>query len=297
MPPKRSLAGLAVAAVLAIVLAACYPAPPEDVAARVNGTVIPAAELDLTLQRLGVAQHDHEVRRRQLEKLVIEELLAQQFLRSTPGSARVDEFAVSAARREILARRYITDLVNRIPPPQDAEIEAFYRANPAMFGQRRIFALREFEISAPSSRETELRQHLRAAHSLEEFADWLHREELPFVITEAERGAEELPPEVAAQLATLKEGEVALLSAPTGLRVIEIVRASASALDENAARPLIEHRLWTEKRVAAVDAEVRRLSRMAAISILDGTGRKDAGGIPGLSPGTAAVLAPALSFP
>ncbi|MCK0507736.1 EpsD family peptidyl-prolyl cis-trans isomerase [Aromatoleum anaerobium] len=288
---------MAVAAVLAIVLAACSPAPPEDVAARVNGTVISAAELDLTLQHLGVPQHDNEVRRRQLEKLVIEELLAQQFLRSTPGSARVDESAVSAARREILARRYIMDLVNGIPPPQDGEIEAFYQANPAMFAQRRIFALREFEISAPASRETELRQHLRAAHSLAEFADWLRREELPFVITEAERGAEELPPEVAAQLATLKEGEVALLPAPTGLRVIEIVRASASALDENAARPLIERRLWTEKRVAAVDAEVRRLSRMAAISILDGTGRKDAGGIPGLSPGAAAVLAPALSLP
>jgi EpsD family peptidyl-prolyl cis-trans isomerase len=259
--------------VLVFVLVACNPGERGEIAARVNGAPIRSEEIDFALEYKGVVGHDHDARQHQLERIVIEELLAQQFLRATPGSAATEDSAVSSARREILARRYVADLVARLPRPASGEIAAYYRANPDMFARRRMFVLRELEITAPAAKEGELRQRVRAARSLDDVADWLRREDLRFVATEAERGTDELPAEVVARLAKLKDGDVALQTTANGLRLLQVVRSGVSPLDEKTAWPQIERRLWMERQAAAVEAEVRRLSRMAAISIREGAGR------------------------
>jgi EpsD family peptidyl-prolyl cis-trans isomerase len=248
-------------------VAGCSPADQPRVVARVNGEAILAQEVDLALQYRGVAEHDLNARQRLLEKIMIEELLAQQFLRSTPGSASVNESAMIAARRGILARRYIDELVGGIARPRPEQITAFYRENPALFAQRRIFTMRQIDVSVPPSREAELRERVRSAASLDEFAEWLRQENLQFVRTESEHSSDELPRTALKQIDRMSKGNVGVLATDTGLRVIQVLRARSEPLDEKTAWPLIERRLWTEMRATAVEAEVRRLSRIAAISI------------------------------
>ena len=259
--------------IIVAAIAACSPVEHDKVVARVNGEKILAQEVDLALQYQGVARHDPSARQRLVEKLVIEELLAQQFLRGTPGSAAVEKSAVSAARREILARSYIEELVSRVPRPKAEQISAFYRDNPDLFARRRVFALRQLDVSALPSRAGELRQRVRSAASLDALAEWLQRENLRFVRTDVERGSDELDRKMVAQLDRLKKGEVGLIDTDAGLRVIQLVRMRPAPLDERTAWPIIEQRLWREMRVAAVEAEVRRLSRMSAISIPEGAPR------------------------
>lgn len=259
--------------VICAVIAACSPIEQDKVAARVNGEKILAQEVDLALQYKGVAKHDLSARQRLVEKLVIEELLAQQFLRGIPGSAAVEKSAVSAARREILARTYIEELVRGVARPKPDEISAFYRDNPNMFAKRRVFTLRQVDVSTLPSRETELRQRVGSVDSLDELTEWLRRENMHFARVDIERGSDELEMNTLVQLDRLKNGEVGLIDTDNGLRVIQLVKMRPAPLDERMAWPLIEQRLWREMRIAAVEAEVRRLSRMAAISIPEGAPR------------------------
>ncbi|WP_332674897.1 EpsD family peptidyl-prolyl cis-trans isomerase [Aromatoleum sp.] len=268
--------------VVVATLAACSPLEQDKVAARVNGEKILAEEVDLALQYKGVATHDPSARQRLIEKLVIEELLAQQFLRGTPGSAVVEKSVVSAARREILARSYIEIVIDGVKRPNADQMSAYYRDNPDMFARRRIFTLRQVDVSAPPARHAELRRRVAAAESLEALTDWLRRENIGFVRTDLEHGSDELDANVLAQLDGLKKGEVGLVDTSAGLRVIQLLRTLAAPIDERAAWPSIEQRLWREMRVAAVEAEVRRLSALAAISIPEGAPR---GAMQALVPG------------
>lgn len=267
---------------LALALGGCSAPDREQIVARVNGAPILADEIDLALRQQGAAD-DGVARRRLVEKIVVEELLAQQFLRSTPGSADVESSAVTAARREMLARRYIADLIAGVPAPTAAEVSAFYQANPALFAHRQAFRLRQLDISVPPGREAELRERIAAAASVEALAQWLRQQGLAFTSTEAERTSDELPNETTARLAAMKDGEVALVPSAVGLRVIQLLKARSAALGEEAAQPLIRQRLWMEKRTAAVDTEVRRLTELAAISIGEG-GARQAPGMSGLNP-------------
>jgi EpsD family peptidyl-prolyl cis-trans isomerase len=249
------------------VLAACTP-PGERAAARVNGVAILHEEVELVRQ--GGVRADGVPARRVVEGLIVKELLAQQFLRTARDSASVAESAVNVARRELLAQRHVAAIAARVAPPDAAQVRAFYRAHPALFAKRRAFMLRTLDIVAPPAREAELQERVRAAASLDQLAQWLRKAGLRFAWSEAERTSDELAPGGLSQLAAMRAMAVAVLPTPTGLRVVQLVRSRPAGLDERAARPLIEQRLWAQKRAAAVDAEVRLLSQLAAISITDG---------------------------
>lgn len=252
-------------------LAGCSPNEHGTIAARVNGETILADEVDLALQYHGVAGHDPRARQRQLERLVIEELLAQQFLRSTPGSAEVDESVVSSARRAALARRYVMDLVGGIARPRADEITAFYREHPSLFAQRRIYTFRQLDLVAPPTALAEARRRLRAAESVDELVEWLRRTNLRFTSSDIERGSDELSDDLLAQLDRLASGEVGVLEGNRELRIVQLAGVRPAPLDEKSAWPIIEERLWRERRAATVEAEVRRLSRLAAIAIPEDT--------------------------
>lgn len=260
--------------------AGCSRPDPDRVVARVNGTAIVARDIDLAMDRQGATAgspgEGRAARRQLLERLVVEELLAQQFLRSTPGSAKVDQSVVDAARRDVLARRFIAGLTNQVKPPSAADIRAYYRNHPAQFAQRQVFELRQMDIPAPGARELELRQRLAAASSLDELAEWLRSQSLRFVVSLAERGTDEMSPALAERLGQMQAGQVALLPAQGGLRIIELVGTRASPVDEATAWPAIQRQLLVERQMAAVEAEIQKLSQRAAISFAD-----DGSGEPG----------------
>jgi len=211
--------------------------------------------------------------------------MAQQFRRTVPGSAEVDRSAIVAARRDVLARHFVAALAARTPPPSCDEIHAYYVDNPPLFAHRRLFELRQLDLALPPAREDELRARLAAAASLDELMAWLRSVDLRFVMSQTERGSDELPAELRIRLQAMADGQVAVLPAPQGFQVVQLVGSRAAPLNEDGAWPLIERRLWLERQAATLDAEIRRLSRMAAISL------------PGdPSPARAAVVASALDL-
>ena len=256
---------------LALLLTSCAPAEEDQVVARVNGAAIVAREVDLALQREGSAAPRPEEadgsRRHLLHSLIIEELMAQQFRRTVPGSAEIDKSAINAARRDVLARHFVATLAAGTPPPDCDEVRAYYRDNPRLFAQRRLFELRQLEVALPPAREAELRARLAAAASLDDVLAWLRTAELRFVMSQTERASDELSSELRARLLDMTAGQVAILPAPQGMHIVQLVGSRPAPLEEDQARPLIARRLWMDRQAQALEAEIRKLSRMAAISL------------------------------
>lgn len=256
---------------LAVALAACTPADQDKVVARVNGTAIVAREVDLAQQREAAAgaplPDSRGARRHLVHALIVEELMAQQFRRTVPGSAEVDRSAINAARRDVLARHFVATLAARTPPPSCEEIQSYYQGNPLLFAQRRLFELRRLDVALPPAREAELRGRLAAASSLDELMAWLRRADLRFVMSQGETGSDEIPAALRTRLEDMEAGQVAVLPMGQGVQIIQLVGSRDAPLDEDSAWPLIARRLWLERQTAALEAEIRKLSRMAAISL------------------------------
>jgi EpsD family peptidyl-prolyl cis-trans isomerase len=250
---------------LLLALGACTPQPPDKVEARVNGEPILTREVDLALQHLPTAPAEQNRRGQVLRHLVIAELLAQQVRRTTPDSAALADTAANTARREVLARRYVEHLEQGVAAPRAAEIRAYYRTHPELFAERHVFDLRAVAIHVGPERADELRQGVRLAASLDDLIRWLRQQKLPFTVSETARSSDELSPVHLDQLRAMKDGQTAAAFGDEGFLLIQRMGVRQAPLDERSAWPQIARRLHTEMQLAAVNAEVQRLTRTAAI--------------------------------
>jgi EpsD family peptidyl-prolyl cis-trans isomerase len=221
-----------------------------QVLARVNGAEISSAEAP------GAQALEREIER---------ELLVQQALEAglerDPGVRE----AIERARREVLAQAW---LERRAAPerPTREEVRAFYAENPALFAERRIYRLRSLEVAAPpASLVRALREQASRAAALHELAAWLHERKVPFVEAALTRPAEQLPLAHLQELARLEAGALAVLPAPGGATVVELLEAQPSPLGEAQAAPLIEQFLAGRRRLERAAAEVKRLREAASI--------------------------------
>jgi len=238
--------------------------------ARVNGAEIMLHELGTEAPAPGAAQR---TAREALEKEIDRELLVQQALEAgldrDPAVAR----AMEAARREALARAWLERAAAGARASAE-EVAAFYAENPALFAKRRIYKLREITVAgvAPEALER-LRAEALAAPGeradLERLAAALRWRDMKVsAVTEATQPAEELPLAYLPTLERMAEGEIAVLPAPVGATVVQLVHAHEAPLSAREAGPLIGRFLSGRKRLALAAAEVERLRAQAAIEYL-----------------------------
>jgi hypothetical protein len=182
----------------------------------------------ITVQELEAARRRGE----SLERLIEQRLAREQALERGLDRAPQIVQALETARSEILARAWRQLLAEAQPRPLPEEVAAYYAAHPELFAERRLYTLEEVAV---------------------------HR---------FTRAAEELPLELLARLAAMKEGEVQALD-PEGLVALRLVAARPAPLDAAAAAPLIEKFLAARRSGEALAAEMKRLRAQARIEYLE----------------------------
>jgi hypothetical protein len=129
-------------------------------------------------------------------------------------------------------------------------------------------------VTAPAALLNALREQTSRAAALDEVAAWLQERNVPFLEAALTRPAEQLPlahlEELARlanrkELARLEAGALAVLPAPGGAAVVELLAAERSPLGEAQAAPLIEQFLAGRRRLELAAAEVKRLRAAASI--------------------------------
>ena len=236
---------------LIVLLTACQRMETHPVLAKVNGAEILAGEASS---------------RQGLEQVIDRELLVQKALEAGLDHDPLVAQSLESARRQILAQAWLERRASGgSAAARPEEVRAFYGENPALFGQRRIYRLRELAVSAPSELVDVLRGETFAARDLDEVAAWLRLRNAGVRPGSSVQPAEQLPLSYLPRLAQMKEGEIAVFDAPAGALVVQLMQAQEAPLSEREAAPMIETFLSGRKRLELAAAEVKRLREVARI--------------------------------
>ncbi len=248
---------------LAMMLPACggratqHEAP---VIASIDGHELTRADLDESVQQESLPT------RQAVDSLIDEHLLAQQA--SADGMERDPgvEHALQNARRRILAGAFTTRLRSRLSPPTAAQIEAYYRRNPALFAERRLYRMAVFTIDTAALTD-ELLENLGHTTSVRALGQLLGRRAIRFELQRLERTADYLPLSQLAQYSAARVGDVLVCAQGNGAtELIQITGIELRPIPLDSARPAIQRYLAQREKAAALTAYLARARSQARIT-------------------------------
>lgn len=279
-PPSRSAVrpsssppwGVLSVALCALLASCSKPAQdaPSQLAARVNKSEISVHQVNYALSRQpGLGAPLAETAPRQaLEGLIDQEMAVQQALNRKldrePGVMQ----ALAAARREVLARAYAESVAAAAVKPDATEVKAYFDARPALFAQRKVYALQEATVQVAGPALDALRERVRSAKVMQDVSDYLKAQKLPVRINQLTATAESLPKPLLDVLARARDGQALFLPAPGGARIIVVTGQREAPLTLAQASPAIEQLLVQQRRMQLVDTEVKALRKSTAIEYL-----------------------------
>lgn len=307
IPPTLSVharparAGIALAALLAV--AACGgsddnagASAPTQVVAKVNDKELSIHQVNFFVQRLGAIPPERvpQVRKQVLDSLVEQEVLVQQAVSQKLDRDPQVLAQLEATRREVLSRAFLERTAASVERPGAAEVAEFYRQNPTLFDQRRIYRFNQIVLPGRPANWPEIQKQLEPVKSLADAQAVLRAKgiDLP-VSANVVLPTEQLPMNVVPQLAKLKGGEVVVYPAAPRIVIAQIVDVREAPVAEDKAGPVIEQFLLNRKRQEAVQAEVKRLKDAAKVAFEGEFADAGKAGAASPAPAAAAAASPA----
>lgn len=259
------------AATVAVLLTGCGDGKKADkasqTAAKVNKEEITVHQINFVLQRQqGLKPEQAEAAGKQvLERLIEQELAVQkaQDLKLDRDPRVVQQ--IEAAKREIIARAYVDRVGESVSKPSAEEIAKYYNDKPALFKDRRIYTLQEVVIEAKPEQFEQIREKLKAAKNLNEFAEYLKANDFRFAGNQAVRAAEQLPLASLDAIARMQDGQSVLSPNPNGLTVLFLAGSRSQPVDEARARPAIEAFLTNQRKAELVQKDIKGLRDAAKV--------------------------------
>jgi EpsD family peptidyl-prolyl cis-trans isomerase len=298
MPRQPRAATLALAALAVVLASGCGQkkdvAPADgatEVVAKVNGDELSAAQLAIALQKQRGVRPDagDAAARAVLDQLIDEQIVAQKAVAAKLDHDPVVVQQLEAARRDILARRFLESAAETAGKPGDEAVQKFYDGHPALFAQRKLYTLQRLDIQAPDERRAEVDAHVQSLKTPAELADWLKAQKLPFTTKQEQAAAEQLPPVLLDKLAAMKEGGSTVLPSQSGVTALTLISSASAPKSLADARPAIQQHLAGQGR--------RELLLNMQKTIRDGAKVEYLGPFAASAPAGGAVSLPASSPP
>jgi len=242
---------------------------PSQVIATVNGDEISVHQLAFAISQNPMKVQGESDRAASVEKLIDRQLMVQQALSNKLDRQPEIMMQLEEARLQVLAAAYAEYVIRQHPRTRDIdrEMAEYYAAHPALFGQRKLYTLREIAIPSDSQALTEAQERLQRKESLETVFEWLKQQPGRFSDQIAVRPADHLPIEVADKLSLVKPGETIAFKLPRALTIYQVQSAEPAPLDWNAAKPMIEKYLKAQSEKALNETELNRLRKIADIKL------------------------------
>ena len=291
MSSRARIGAVALAATAVTLLAGCGQkkdvAPADagggEVVAKVNGDDVTASQLTIALQKQRGMRPDAGDA---ASKVVLDQLIDEQIVAQKAVAAKLDKdpkvvAQIEAARRDILARRFIESAAETASKPADDAVQKFYDGRPALFAQRKMYTLQRVDIQAPDTRRSEIDARVSALKTPAELTDWLKSQKLVFTTKQEQDASEQLPPVVLEKLATMTAGQSMVVPSQFGVSAITLVSSAAAPKALADARPAIEQFLANQGRREVImnlqktirdGAKVEYEGRFAALAAANGGG-------------------------
>src|SRR6185369_11406481 len=215
---RRSRLGAAALVAMAVLaLAACQKkdagagaaTDPSQVAAKVNDDEITVHQIEAAMHRQRNFRPDQSdaASRMMLDRLIDQQLEMQKAVQMKLDRDPQVVQALEAARREILAGKYLETITEQAAKPSDAEIKAFYDGHATMFADRKSFTFQRLDIQAPPERRSAIVEKAESTKTAAELTDWLKAQKLEFKTSPMTTESEKLPPALLERIVKLKEGQ------------------------------------------------------------------------------------------
>jgi EpsD family peptidyl-prolyl cis-trans isomerase len=258
-PSRARASALALAAMAVVAMTACgqkkdvasgVAGTGDEIVAKVNGDEISAGQLAVAMQKMrGMRPDAGEAESRPvLDNLVKEQIVAQKAVAAKLDKDPMVLQQLEAARRDILARRFIEAAAETSGKPTDEAVQKFYDSRSNLFARRKVFTLQRLDIQAPDDRRTEVDAHVQSLKTPGELADWLKSQKLPFTTKQEQDPSEQLPPVVLDRLAAMKDGESTVVPSQSGVSALTLVSSASAPKSLADARPAIEQFLANQGR-------------------------------------------------
>ena len=250
-------------------------------AARVNGSEITVHQINQLLERQpGLRPEQTDAASRNILEGLIDQQLAvakaeEQKLDRDPQVMQM----IEATRRGILARTYIErSAVAGAGTPSAEEVRKYFDDKPALFSQRRVYALQEFTVPATPEQAKPLIEVLKKARTPAEYAETIKAAGLKFSAQQVTQAAEGLPLAIVDQLAKVNEGESLFITAKDGFKAVLVVASRSQPVSFDQAKPAIEQFLTAERRRQFAQKELKAMREAAKIEYLGKFAEKPASG-------------------
>lgn len=268
----RLSAGAVLCAMIGMGLSGCgdkgHDAKASQSLVSVNGKEITVHQLNEELARANVqaAQKDAA------SKQILNALIDRQLLEQAALKAKVDRDpnvmqAIERAKSQIVAQAYLQSKVANISKPGKAEVEAFYKENPAVFSDRKMVEMEQLLIETKFIND-EFKAALGNFKTLQEVSAWLDAKGIQYDRGEVSRSVAELPPQISERLKDARKGQLFVIGMGprTMLVLMDAIKESPVSLSD--ATPQIEQVLLNKKRKEAGENEIKQLRDQAKIEYL-----------------------------
>lgn len=301
----RSMALLPIVVAAALV-AGCGDKSPSgegkatQAAARVDGSEITVHQINQLLSRQqGLKPEQVEAASHQALESLIDQQLAvakaeEQKLDRDPQVVQMLE----ATRRSILARTYLEKAAaSGAGTPSDADIRKYYDEKPALFSQRKVYALQEFTVPGTKEQSQAVMEQLKATRGAAEFVEALKASGVKFNVNQITQAAEGLPLGIIDPLSKVSDGEALYITGNDGFKALLVVASKEQPVSFEQAKPAIEQYLTVERRREFATKEMKNLREAAKIEYVGNFVNKPASAVAASASPVASASAQSTSAP
>jgi EpsD family peptidyl-prolyl cis-trans isomerase len=251
-------------------------------AARVDGSEITVHQINQVLERQqGLKPEQAEAASHQ----VLESLIDQQLAVAKAEEQKLDRDPqvvqmLEATRRSILARTYLEKAAaSGAGTPTPEEIRKYYDEKPALFSQRKVYALQEFTVPGTQEQSKALMDQLKATRGPAQFVDVLKASGIKFNANQITQAAEGLPLGIIDPLSKVSDGEALYITGNDGFKALLVVASRSQPVAFEQAKPAIEQYLTAERRREFATKEMKALRTAAKVEYLGKFVNKPASGV------------------
>lgn len=262
------------AAILATALIGCNnksgDKPATQVVAKVNGAEISLHQVNHFLSKAGNIPSDQleKARKSVVDRLVDQELLAAKAVEEKLDRTPETLMALEMARREILARARVEQILAAASKLSPGDVTRYYGAHPELFAERQIYNLQEVMFAMPKEGIAEVQALVDKGAPMTDILGLLKSRNVQFGTNAGVRAAEQLPIDLLKVLHGTKEGGTLLNNTPQGVVVIKVAGIRRVPVDEATARPAIQKFLFNQLVTETTANELKTLKAASKIEFV-----------------------------
>lgn len=241
-----------------------------EAAAKVNGNAISLAMVEHEVEKLGqmTPEQHTQAANQVLKNLVDQDLLVQKAVADKLDQDAAVKLALEAARRQILSKAAVEKITANVAQPTEQEVTDYFNQHPELFSERRIYRLQEISIPVTPENAEAVKSRLAAAHSLDDFVQWLKEQKIVARVTQTNKAAEQLPTELLPRLAQMRDGQAMTVNAPNSLNILVVAGSQSQPVSMEQAKDSIERFVINNKKREAAAAALKDMRAKTKIEYL-----------------------------